>query len=147
MPKLIKYRSRHGFNMNWYDITDYNEAMAVEPGFFYYLEGQEGSFTLIDGKQILGILLCRDLHPQNCEICLYMATELVKNFNKDIYQIMKDFIAELKTNYRRVSATYRLGKPKLDKLMKHLGFKWDGILPAYYLNGDHAVVWSIIRER
>lgn len=146
MPELIKFEQQHAYMMNWHDIRDFYEIVKSNPNFFATIE-QLDTLTLVEKNRVLGIVLCQYVNQNHCDICFYMSSEIIKNFNKHIYQIIKDYISDLKINFVRISAIFRVGNDKLNKLVTRLGFQQEAVLKKYYLNGDNALVWAIVEEK
>lgn len=143
--EFIPYKPWHAVQMDWIDKDEFQGCLRRSPQYFQLLELDE-PYTMVRDKEILSIVLTKEMNPHHLYVNLFMGTAIQKNFDKEIYKTMKDFISRATTDYPRVSGEAKASNQKLNKMMKALGFQCEGLMKKYGDNMEDYNMYAIVRE-
>lgn len=144
--EFIPFKVYHGFRMDWIDKEDFLELYKNNPQIFEIMEAQGQTYTFVQGASILGLLTIMEIHPRHAQISLAMSKAIQSEFNIRVYKAMKTVIKQVSARYPRVSGEGKASNQKLNKLMKKLGFKQEGLMKNYGFHGEDHYLWAITRE-
>ncbi len=143
---FVPFYADHAFKMNWKDKDEFMGMYKSSPQYFHIMEAKNEAITVIKGNLILGILMIRPINNDHAEVSIYMSHDYINEFDKELYKITKEVIADLTAEYARVSAEVKTDNKKLEKLMIHLGFELEGVMRKYGHHGEDYSLYSIISE-
>lgn len=145
--KFIPFKASHAYSMDWKDKEEFTGLIAGQPQYFYSLEAQRGALTVVKGNLILGILVIMPINSKHCSVLIYMSTDYIGEFGKDLYKVTQRVIDDLCAEYMRVSAEIKTDNEKLVKFMKYLGFEEEGVMRKYGYNGEDYSLYAIITDK
>ena len=143
--EFIPYKPWHAIQMDWIDKDEFEGCLRRSPQYFQLLMMDE-PWTMVRGDEILAIVLTKEMMAHHLYVNLFMGKAIQKNFDKEIYKTMKDFIARVTATYDRVSGEAKASNEKLNKMMTWLGFEKEGLMRKYGDNKEDYYMYAIIRE-
>lgn len=147
MITLEPFKSDDAYKMNWIETDDFVGMLHANRYIFECLEKEGNSQTMTNETgSILGIIVLTPYHEGWCDISMFMAKPIQEEFDKDIYQALKDIVSDLSAKYKRVSLNGKSSNEKLMKLIKALGFEEEGTMRKYGWHGEDYKLYSIVRD-
>ena len=138
MAFLIPFKREHLAQMTV--KADARDA-AANPLMIPALEKVGHTLVLNDGK-VLGVIGAVPTIPGVCEVFI-LASEEQKDHPIPFGRLIKREVFTLKRQYRRIQAVARNDDFHY-RWLSWLGFKAEGVLKAYGMNGEDMVMWGLV---
>ncbi len=101
-----------------------------------------GHTLMLNSGKVLGIIGAVPMIPGVCEVFILASEEQI-NHPIPFGRLIKREVFTLKRQYRRIQA---VSKPDNFhyRWLSWLGFKAEGVLKAYGMNGEDMVMWGLV---
>jgi hypothetical protein len=143
MIKSIAFKPGH------LDLIELSDVHSGDPGLIEAYQtgnvGMDFGLTIInqDTKRVLGVMNGIRIHPKCMEVCMVVSKDALEypiSFFKEVSFMLDKHIEAL--GLTRVQATIRVGHPHLVKWIEMLGFRLEGVLEKFGMDGDDYMLYA-----
>lgn len=137
MSALVRFTADHLARL---DVKDDARDAAANPNMVPALEKYGHTLLLADGRP-LAVIGAVPLLPGVCEVFV-LASKLQTQFPLAFARPVKRLIFTLRKEYRRIQAVSKADEFHY-RWLSWLGFRAEGILSKYGLNGEDMIMWGL----
>jgi hypothetical protein len=142
--KVVPFRAAHLNDLRLQSAQAYFSSQILQPGYGEMLERDSIAFTGVDANgQVVAIAGCAERWDGHATAWALMSCDAGPHL-RFVMRALKGFLDNI-APWKRIEASVDVGFPAGDRMLKLLGFEYEGLARAYSPIGGDCHIYARIR--